>query len=228
MLDDQSVTQDSYHHGNVKEALIDAALRLIESNQEGAMSLRRLSREVGITAPAVYNHFADKEALMIAIKVRIYGSFNKYFEERITGSDDPEKTLKEMCFAYYHFSRDFPSQFHFLFASAIPMDWTTPEHIEISGQCIVKTRKVVLDIYKKYQIPCDQHAVVNTTLLIWSQLHGIVTLRNSGMIQAAVTYQDWPDSCSLEHGEQVESLIENHIQIMVGGIINSAHKDHHH
>ena len=71
MLDDQSVTQDSYHHGNVKEALIDAALRLIESNQEGAMSLRRLSREVGITAPAVYNHFADKEALMIAIKVQI-------------------------------------------------------------------------------------------------------------------------------------------------------------
>ncbi len=228
MLDDQSVTHTSYHHGNVKEALIDAALRLIESNQQSAMSLRRLSREVGITPPAVYNHFADKEALMVAIKLRIYESFNAFFDQRLTGSDNPEQALKELCFAYYHFSRDYPAQFHFQFASAIPMDWTTSKHVKTACYCIDKVRAAVLGVYEKYQIPCDQEAVVNATLLIWSQLHGIVTLRNSAMIQAAVEYQAWPESCSLVQNKQVEKLIEDHIQIMVGGIINSAHKDSHH
>jgi AcrR family transcriptional regulator len=228
MLENLPPQQASYHHGNVKEALIDAAFKLIESDQEGSLSLRRLSKEVGITPPAVYNHFADKQALMIVIKYRIYETFNSYFEERISNFDNPEQTLKEMCFSYYHFPLDYPTPFRFLFASAIPMDWTTPGHVEVATHCIVKTRATILGIYEKHKIPYDQQVVVDVTLLTWSQLHGIVTLRNSGMIQAAVDYQDWPRPCSLEENSNVESLIEAHLQVIIGGIINNVTKDGKH
>ncbi|NKB34850.1 MAG: TetR family transcriptional regulator [Pseudomonadales bacterium] len=227
MLTDDGKTH-RYHHGNVKEALIDVAMKLIESNEVELLSLRRLAKEVGVTPSAVYNHFSDKNALMLAIKIRLYDEFNKFFESRSSKSDDPEQALLEVCLAYYHFSQVYPSRFHFLFSSILPMEWSTPEMVEISCRTLVKSRKLVLDTYDKYKVPCTEESVVNTTLLIWSQLHGIVALKKSGSIKAAVAYQNWPDTCSLVSHAQVEGLIGNHLKMTVNAILNTQRADSHH
>jgi len=130
--------------------------------------------------------------------------------------------------SYYHFSQDYPSRFHFLFSSTLPMEWSTPEMVEISCRSIVKTRKLVLEIYENYKIPCSEEDVVNTTLLIWSQLHGIVTLRKSGSIQAAVGYQNWPASCALVQDNEVEQLIRNRVEMTINAILNAQHSESHH
>ena len=228
MLTEDQKANNSYHHGNVKEALVDVAMQLIEADEVELISLRRLSKEVGVTPSAVYNHFSDKNALMLAIKLRLYEDFNRFFEGRSSQTENPEQALLEMCLAYYHFSQEQPSRFHFLFSSTLPLEWSTPQMVEISCRGIVKTRRLVLKIYEKYQIPCDEEAAVNTTLLVWSQLHGIVTLKNSGSIQAAVAYQDWPPSCALAHDEEVEQLIRNHVEMTVNAILNSQRSGSHH
>ncbi|PCJ25735.1 MAG: hypothetical protein COA96_06830 [SAR86 cluster bacterium] len=228
MFNEQQKTGSSYHHGNVKEALVDAGIKFVESNRIDLISLRRLSKEVGVTPSAVYNHFADKDSLMLAIKLRLYDFFSQFFEKRFSVSENPEQSLLEMCIAYYEFSREFPSQFRFLFDTTLPMEWSTPAMVEISGRGIVRTRKLVFDIYQKYQIPCSEEDVVNATLLVWSQLHGIITLKNSGLIAAAVAFQNWPAKCALEEDQQVQNLIENHVQTMVNGIINSQRSEGHH
>lgn len=217
-----------YHHGNVKEALIDVAMKLIESNEVELLSLRRLAKEVGVTPSAVYNHFSDKNALMLAIKIRLYDEFNKFFESRASGTEDPEQHLLEICLSYYHFSQEYPSRFHFLFSSILPMEWSTPEMVAIACRTLVKTRKLVLGIYDKYKVPCSEEQVINTTLVVWAQLHGMVALKKSGTIKAAVAYQDWPESCSLVSHEQVEGLIRTHLKMTVNAILNSQHSDSHH
>lgn len=78
MLIDTPKSGSNYHHGNVKEALLTAAQNHIENNQCEKISLRALSKEVGITPSAVYNHFADKDALLLAIKIRIFQSLNRF------------------------------------------------------------------------------------------------------------------------------------------------------
>ena len=103
------------------------------------------------------------------------------------------------------------------------MEWSTDEMVDVSCRCIVKVRSLVFAIHDKYQLRCSEEEVVNATLLIWSQLHGIVTLRNSGLIAAAVSHQDWPASCGLSEDAQVEKLIENHVQIMLDGMLSSSH-----
>jgi hypothetical protein len=70
--------------------------------------------------------------------------------------------------------------------------------------------------------------VVNTTLLVWSQLHGIVMLRNSGSIPAAVTYQEWPSVCGLKENEEVENLLREHVQMTVNAILSKQRSDSHH
>lgn len=228
MQPDEDKPQQRYHHGNVKEALIDVAMKLIESNEVELLSLRRLAKEVGVTPSAVYNHFSDKNALMLAIKIRLYDEFNKFFESRSSRTDDPEQDLLEICLAYYYFSQEYPSRFHFLFSSILPMEWSTPEMVEISCRTLVRTRKLVLDIYDKYQVQVSEENVVNTTLLVWAQLHGMVALKKSGSIKAAVAYQDWPEACSLVSHEQVEQLIRNHLRMTVNAILNTQHGESHH
>lgn len=223
MLIDPLKTSSSYHHGNVKEALLDAAQAHIESNEGEMISLRGLSKQVGVTPSAVYNHFADKNALILAIKIRLYEEFNEFYANHCKESADPAKTLVQMCLTYYRFSRECPAQFRFLFSSSLPMEWSTDEVIDVSCRCIVKVRGLVLAVHNKYQLQCSEEDVVNATLLIWSQLHGIVTLRNSGLIAAAVSHQDWPSTCALAEDSEVEKLIEDHVQIMIDGMLSSSH-----
>lgn len=228
MLPDEPSPDQPYHHGNVKEALVDSAMKLIESHEVSSLSLRRLSKEVGVTPSAVYNHFADKDALLLAIKTRIYDHMNQFFEARRSNTVDPEQRLLEICLAYYQYSKEYSSQFHFLFSSTLPLEWLTPENVAVSCRSILNVRKLVWQIYEKYQIFCSETAVVNATLLVWSQLHGIVTLRNSGSIKAAVTHLGWPESCGLADDSAVELLIRNHLKLMVNGILNSQNDGNHH
>lgn len=222
MLIDSQKANSNYHHGNVKEALLSAAQNHIENNEGDMISLRALSKEVGVTPSAVYNHFADKNALILAIKVRIYQSFNIFFAEYCKDTESPDKSLIDMCLAYFHFSRKYPAQFRFIFSSPIPSEWSTHEIVDVSCRCIVKARSLVFAIHEQYQLHCSEEEVVNSTLLIWSQLHGIVTLRNSGLIGAAVSHQNWPAKCGLHDDAQVEKLIEDHVQIMINGMLSSA------
>lgn len=61
-----------YHHGNVKNELINAALEIMENEDLEKVSLRRLARMIGVTPAAVYNHFASKDVLMEGIKTRAF------------------------------------------------------------------------------------------------------------------------------------------------------------
>ncbi len=221
MLIEEDKTSQPYHHGKVKESLVSEAVKLIEADAVEEISLRRLAREVGVTPSAVYNHFTDKNALMIAIKIRLYEDFNRFFDRRCQESDQPERDLTDMCIAYYQFAQKHPSRFRFLFQSALPMDWSSPELVRVACRSIARARRLVHGIFKKYELESDEQTVVNTSLLVWSQLHGIVTLKESGSIRAAVIYQDWPVECAMMDDLAVEQLIVEHIAIIVKGILSS-------
>lgn len=211
----------AYHHGNVKEALIDAAMHFIEANDTERLSLRRLAKQVGVTPSAVYNHFADKNALMLAVKLRLYEEIDTYFESHCQPASDPEDYLLEMCLAYYHFAEEHPARFHVLFSSTLPREWSTPEFVEVSCRCLVRLRKTVLEIYNKYKVTCSESDVVNTTLLVWGQLHGIIALKKSGSIEAAVAFQDWPVNCALANDDDVKRLISRQVDMTVNAIMNA-------
>ena len=58
----------SYHHGDLRQALIDGAVALIRENQDGkTLSMREVARRAGVSNAAPYRHFADKDALLAAV-----------------------------------------------------------------------------------------------------------------------------------------------------------------
>lgn len=60
-------TSKSYHHGDLRAALLEAGLRALEHGGEAEISLRALAREIGVSPAAVYRHFPDKKALLGAL-----------------------------------------------------------------------------------------------------------------------------------------------------------------
>jgi AcrR family transcriptional regulator len=71
---------DAYHHGNLKAALLDEAVRRLELQGHATFSLSELARAVGVTPPAAYRHFADKDALCLALAMHGFEQLRRLFE----------------------------------------------------------------------------------------------------------------------------------------------------
>src|SRR5271155_2368844 len=66
---------NTYHHGDLRDALVQAALREAERGGPEAISISALAKELGVSQPAPYKHFADREALMTAVAVEAFRQF---------------------------------------------------------------------------------------------------------------------------------------------------------
>jgi AcrR family transcriptional regulator len=75
-----------YHHGNLREALIDAGVELATTRSPDAVGLREVARQVGVSHNAAYRHFADREALLHAVSARAMTEFGRLMTDRIAAA----------------------------------------------------------------------------------------------------------------------------------------------
>lgn len=109
--------KNNYHHGNLRQALIDAGIKVINESGEDALSLRRVAASCGVSHAAPYAHFPDKESLLDAIKETVTKRFTEELNQAI---HDPlvtnaEQAIGAMGSRYILFFRDNPDYFYFLF-----------------------------------------------------------------------------------------------------------------
>src|ERR1700756_282314 len=87
---------NAYHHGDLRDALVQAALREAEQGGPEAISIKALAKKLGVSQPAPYRHFADREALLQAVTAEAFRQFNAVLAEAIT---KPSKRSKLSLFA---------------------------------------------------------------------------------------------------------------------------------
>src|SRR5215471_21066384 len=87
---------NAYHHGDLRDALIKAALHEAESNGPEVISIKALAKKLGVSQPAPYRHFADREALLAAVTAEAFRQFNAIMREAI---HKPSKRSKLSRFA---------------------------------------------------------------------------------------------------------------------------------
>ncbi|MEM8608504.1 MAG: TetR/AcrR family transcriptional regulator [Myxococcota bacterium] len=109
-----------YHHGNLREALIDAALELISEKGPGGFTFADAARSAGVSPAAPYRHFRDRDALMADIARR---GFEKLAEDLATaaqaGADKPVARIERIGQAYIEFARREPALFSAMFESGL-------------------------------------------------------------------------------------------------------------
>ena len=106
--------RDSYHHGALREELITASLKLIEAEGIGAVSLRRVAREAGVSPGAPYHHFADRSALLAAITVRGSVLLEHQLRQARQQAPTPAKALGALIETYVTFAAGNPAYVHLL------------------------------------------------------------------------------------------------------------------
>src|SRR6185437_5557028 len=82
---------NAYHHGDVREALVKAALAEAERGGPEAISIKALAKGLGVSQPAPYRHFADRDALLQAVTAEAFRQFNAIMREAM---DKPSKRSK--------------------------------------------------------------------------------------------------------------------------------------
>src|SRR5258708_33458720 len=82
---------NTYHHGDLRDALVHAALREAEQGGPEAISLKALAKKLGVSQPAPYRHFADREALLEAVTAAAFRQVNAILREAIGAPAKPSK-----------------------------------------------------------------------------------------------------------------------------------------
>ncbi|MEW6734318.1 MAG: TetR/AcrR family transcriptional regulator [Acidobacteriota bacterium] len=110
----------SYHHGNLKEAIISAALKLVAKRGPRGFTLSEAAQSAGVSVAAPYRHFADKEALLATIAEEGFARLGEVLASASTLSNaDPLTRLIDTGVAYVHFAIEKPAHFLVMFESGI-------------------------------------------------------------------------------------------------------------
>jgi AcrR family transcriptional regulator len=105
----------SYHHGDLRTALVDAGLKALESAPIEELSLRALAREVGVSPTAVYRHFPDKQALMGALAAEGIEQLGQYQQAAAAGAGGNSDAFGATGRAYVRWALANPALFRLVF-----------------------------------------------------------------------------------------------------------------
>src|SRR5690349_353663 len=103
----------SYHHGNLRDALIAAALELEPEHGPLGISLREVARRVGVTHAAAYHHFENKDALVLAVAEQGFTALADQLDHDIAAARDPFFAVIDAAVCYTRFAIRAPSRFRF-------------------------------------------------------------------------------------------------------------------
>ncbi|MCJ9732440.1 TetR/AcrR family transcriptional regulator, partial [Bradyrhizobium sp. PRIMUS42] len=120
---EQRRAERGYHHGNLKEALLQAALGLIAEKGAAGFTFADAARMAGVSAAAPYRHFRDRDELLSSIAQRGF----EQFEARLTaawddGHPDTVTAFERVGRAYLAFAREEPAFYNAMFESGLPVD----------------------------------------------------------------------------------------------------------
>src|SRR3974390_2511765 len=101
---DEMKRPKSYHRGNLREALLNAALRLISEVGPTAFTLREVARRAGVSHNAPYRHFRDRDELMAAVSTEGYGELTRAMLDAAAQASGALERLKQAGLAYVKFA----------------------------------------------------------------------------------------------------------------------------
>jgi AcrR family transcriptional regulator len=193
-------------HPNLEEAIKETAWRQIAEKGAPALSLRAIARELGITAPAIYNYFPNRDALVTALIIDAYTSFGDWqIEARdAVPAENLSERLKATGLAYRNWALTYPQRYQLIFGTPIP-GYEAPhekvmpsaarslsalvsviEGLRAEGKLnapgfpeVNQEYKFSFEAWKNYGGSVDLLSL-SVAVLIWARVHGIVSLEIAG------------------------------------------------
>lgn len=168
-----------YHHGNLREALLQSAIRLIAEVGPTAFTLREVARQAGVSHNAPYRHFQDKDALLAAVAAQGYGELTEAMLEAAGQLPDALDRLKQAGLAYISFALRRPEHFAVMFDAPFSKR-THPEAADAAERAFSVLVGLVTECQERRQLTSG--TPLELALLAWSMVHGIAKLAITGRL----------------------------------------------
>ena len=169
----------SYHHGNLREALIRAALELIAAKGPAGFTFAEAARSAGVSPAAPYRHFRDRDALMADVAARGFELFEAALSRAWKdGKPDPMTAFEQVGRAYLAFAREEPAYYSAMFEAGLPMD-LDPALREAGDRAFAVLRKASETLCSLLPAGSRPPALM-MALHVWALSHGIASLFGRG------------------------------------------------
>ncbi|MCX7213594.1 MAG: TetR/AcrR family transcriptional regulator [Burkholderiales bacterium] len=171
-----------YHHGNLKEALLQAARARLAENAEADLSLRDLAARVGVSVNATYRHFASKDAMLMELAA---GGFDALRADMLdamaaAGAVSAVSRLNAAGEAYVAFANREPALFRLMFGRG--GRFKSDERLSEAARAAFLTLVEVVATVRNQ--PPESPEVFKAAIAAWSVVHGYATLGLEGYLQA--------------------------------------------
>jgi AcrR family transcriptional regulator len=164
-----------YHHGNLREALIEAALDLIARKGPAGFTFAEAARWAGVSSAAPYRHFRDRDALIADVALRGFELFTAHLERAWNdGRPDAFAAFESVGHAYLAFARDEPAYYSAMFEAGIALDGN-PELRAAADAAFGVLRRSV-EAFCARLPPEKRPPALMMSLHIWAFSHGIASL----------------------------------------------------
>src|SRR5512145_1707822 len=175
-----------YHHGELRQALLDAAAAVVEREGVGALSLRELARRLGVSHAAPAHHFADRNSLLVEIARDGYQRFGAALAEAAADVRDPFDRLYAVGRAYVQFALDHPGRFRVMFGREL----AEPDRARIPvGPASGAAWQVLLDAVRDALAvarPDARPDADGVAFGCWAAVHGAAMLWLDGPLRCAL------------------------------------------
>jgi AcrR family transcriptional regulator len=182
---------DSYHHGNLRQALIDAGIKIINENGEENLSLRKVAAACDVSHAAPYAHFKDKEELIEAIKTSVTDQFMEELNGAVSGAPSAEAAIVEMGKHYVAFFLKKPDYFKFLFGGQ-----NITAHLQIDADSgndyppFVLLKKTYIKYLAENKMEKSKQEQEVELLQLWATAHGLSAI---ACMSGVVPSFDWEE-----------------------------------
>lgn len=175
-------SKKTYHHGDLRRALIDAGEAELSENGLAGFSLRRVAARVGVSHAAPAHHFGDVSGLIDALAER---GFRRLLDSMIAhqeaAPDDPYEQLIASGLGYLHFARSHPALFRLIFSDPTGVA-PSPEVMATAGAAFMHLAANVAAVHGV--APLAHDGARDEVMACWTRVHGIAELILSGMMDA--------------------------------------------
>lgn len=170
----------TYHHGNLREALLEAATDLIVKDGPQKLSLRATARQAGVSQTAPYRHFSEKEELLAAVGQRGFRQMHQELESRMNGITNSRERLIQGGMAYVEFAQKNPHLFRLMFGPMMAKEEEYPELVLSCQDCFGVLLAVIAEGQERGVFRQGDVEVLGTA--VWSTVHGIAHLALDGQL----------------------------------------------
>lgn len=160
----------TYHHGNLRSALLEAAFSLLLEGGVEGLSLRGVARRAGVSPSAPYHHFRDKGMLLAELAEDRRQRAGRTFIEAMAGVATPTEKLRALGVAYVGYTVAHPEEFRLMFGGSLESH--LPESVQESAPALNLFKEVV----RAVDGSLDEEALEVAAITVWSVIHGLAQL----------------------------------------------------